>query len=313
MRHTAGGQATTRPSRKWLRSPPRPSECHTRSDRAHGTPGKGLHREQSLWLTDNSLLQFFQRRCGHQHRQPPGLPATRGKRRPTWDPVPQHSEQGLGLRTREPQSPGGLGWLLRTDSTALPSARCLKPTAPKGEKFLGSRPALWAAPPGRGQPWAVQRGSRGLPPSCTSSPASCPLVLCVWMLLTESSSPQSKHRRPHHGQPGAQCRVLGPERPVDTLCGCLPESGDHATLGRAPRNRWGNTLESIWQRRQSREAELGEDRCACQLQSQHLCKATPHPCSVTGLCQPSRARLGSHTHLLLRTQQTLITHPAMKK
>ena len=166
----------------------------------------------------------------HRQLAPPVLPAPmwtstqaasgatchqRGKA-PTWDPVPQHSEQGLGLRTREPQSPGGLRWLLRTDSTALPSAPCLKPTAPKGEKFLGSRPALWAAPPGRGQPWAVQRGSHGLPPSCTSSPASCPLVLCVWMLLTESSSPQSKHHRPQHGQPWDQCRVLGPERPVDT-------------------------------------------------------------------------------------------------
>ena len=87
----------------------RPTERQARSDRAHGTPGKGLHREQSSWLTDNSLLQFFQRRCGHPHRQPPGLPATRGERWPTWDPVPQHREQGLGLRTREPQSPGGLG------------------------------------------------------------------------------------------------------------------------------------------------------------------------------------------------------------
>ena len=193
MRHTAEGQATTRPGRKWLRSLPRPTECHARSDRAHGTPGKGLHKEQTSWLTDNSLLQFFQRRCGHQHRQPPGLPATRGERRPTWESMPQHSEQGLGLRTREPQSPGGLGWLLRTDSTALPSAWSLKPTAPKGEKFLGSRPALRAAPPGRGQHWAVQRVGAASLPAGTFSLASRPLVLCVWMLLTEPSSPQSKH------------------------------------------------------------------------------------------------------------------------
>lgn len=76
------------------------------------------------------------------------------------------------------------------------------------------------------------------------------------------------------GSQGLSAASWALKEPMDTLCGCFPESGDHATpLGGAPRSRWGNTKASGSDAKVERQS--WEDCCACQLQSRHLCKATP--------------------------------------
>lgn len=98
-------------------------------------------------------------------------------------------------------------------------------STPRARTALGG--AAW-------QPW---------PPSLLAPPPPPP-ALWFYVFGCCSLSLHLLRANTPHGQPGAQCRVLGPERPVDTLCGCFPESGDHATLGGAPRSRWGNTLKA---------------------------------------------------------------------
>ena len=101
------------------------------------------------------------------------------------------------------------------------SAISLEPEAhsPKGREIPGqpasspgSTPRARTALGGAAwQPW---------PPSLLAPPPPPP-ALWFYVFGCCSLSLHLLRANTPHGQPGAQCRVLGPERPVDTLCGCF--------------------------------------------------------------------------------------------